>query len=100
MLTPCRANAEVEGEQPGPGLQPLGARKWREAAKAQAKAKAGAASSTTLKGSLENRPFVDCQAALSLTQFSQANTDLNLSSDQVENLVGTLIVRLWMADCV
>lgn len=30
--------------------------------------------------------------ALNLAQFANANKDLNLGSDQVENLVGTLIV--------
>jgi hypothetical protein len=38
------------------------------------------------------RSIREQQTALSLAQFSHANSDLNLSSDRVENLVGALIV--------
>lgn len=40
------------------------------------------------------RSLADQEAALNLAQFAQLNTDLNLSSDQVQNLIITLIVRL------
>ena len=38
------------------------------------------------------RSFREKQMALNLAQFANANTDLDLGSDEVENLVGTLIV--------
>ena len=38
------------------------------------------------------RSFVEKQLALHLAQFASANTDLGLGQNQVENLVGTLIV--------
>ena len=38
------------------------------------------------------RSFREKQMALNLAQFSNANKDLDLGTDQVENLVGTLIV--------
>lgn len=38
------------------------------------------------------RSIRDQQMALNLAQFANANQDLDLGSDQVENLVGTLIV--------
>jgi hypothetical protein len=38
------------------------------------------------------RSFRDQQMALNLAQFAHTNQDLDLGSDQVENLVGTLIV--------
>lgn len=38
------------------------------------------------------RSFLEQQTALSLIQFSNDQQDLNLSSDQVENLLGALIV--------
>ena len=38
------------------------------------------------------RSFIEKQMALNLAQFASANKDLDLGSDQVENLVGTLIV--------
>ncbi len=42
------------------------------------------------------RSFVEQQVALNLAQFSKGvgNQDLDLGSDQVETLVGTLIVSL------
>jgi hypothetical protein len=40
------------------------------------------------------RSFREKQMALNLAQFASANKDLDLGSDQVENLVGTLIVSL------
>ena len=38
------------------------------------------------------RSFREKKMALNLAQFANANKDLDLGSDQVENLVGTLIV--------
>ena len=38
------------------------------------------------------RSFAEKQMALNLAQFASANKDLNLGSDNVANLVGTLIV--------
>ena len=38
------------------------------------------------------RSIQDQQAALNLAQFAHANKDLGLGRDQVENLVGVLIV--------
>ncbi len=46
------------------------------------------------KKAFEKRPFAERQAALNLAQFARQNNDLNLSTDQVENLVGTLIVSI------
>lgn len=40
------------------------------------------------------RSLADQEAALNLAQFAQLNTDLHLSSNQVQNLITTLIVRL------
>lgn len=40
------------------------------------------------------RSFRERQTALQLAQFASAHDDLDLGSDQVENLVGTLIVSL------
>lgn len=63
-------------------------------AEAEAQAQAQAApKQPLLQETFENHPFVECQAALNLTQFAQANADLNLSSDQIENLIAALIVR-------
>ena len=107
ILTPRRANAE---EDQDPRVQALRTRKLRAAAKAQAQAKTkakaiaealaeaeaqaqAAPKQPLLQETFENHPFVECQAALNLTQFAQANADLNLSSDQIENLIGALIVR-------
>ena len=42
-----------------------------------------------------NRSLADQQAALNLAQFAQLHPDLNLSSDQVQNLITTLIVSLF-----
>ncbi|EME81013.1 uncharacterized protein MYCFIDRAFT_86431 [Pseudocercospora fijiensis CIRAD86] len=39
------------------------------------------------------RPFNEQQLALNLAQFASENKDLDLGSDQVENLVGTLIAE-------
>ena len=38
------------------------------------------------------RSFAEQQMALNLAQFASANKDLDLGGDQVENLVGVLIV--------
>lgn len=38
------------------------------------------------------RSFAEKQMALNLAQFASANKDIDLGSDQVENLVGMLIV--------
>jgi len=38
------------------------------------------------------RSFAEKQLALNLAQFADANHDLDLGKDQVENLVGALIV--------
>jgi len=38
------------------------------------------------------RSFAEKQLALNLAQFADANNDLDLGKDQVENLVGALIV--------
>lgn len=38
----------------------------------------------------QDRPFIDRQVALNLAQFAQADPDLNLSSNSVENLVNQL----------
>lgn len=45
------------------------------------------------QANFSRRSFVEQQTALNLAQFANANEDLNLSKDQVTNLVGTLIVR-------
>lgn len=109
ILTPRRANAE---EDQDPRVQALRMRNLRAAAKAQAQAKTKAKAiaealaeaeaqaqvqvapkKPLLQETFENHPFVECQAALNLTQFAQANADLNLSSDQIENLIAALIVR-------
>lgn len=44
------------------------------------------------KASFAKRPMNEQQAALNLAQFATDNADLNLGADQVQNLVGTLIV--------
>jgi len=41
------------------------------------------------------RSFVEKQVALNLAQFAGTNGDLNLGGDQVENLVGALIVSYY-----
>lgn len=69
------------------------ARRLRAAAIRSAKTKAQRIADQKLKDAFDNRPFLDRQAALNLAQFSQANLDLNLGSSEVENLIGTLIVR-------
>lgn len=51
------------------------------------------------KEAFHKRSLAEQQAALSLAQFAQVNTDLNLSSDQVQNLISTLIVRLSYLAC-
>lgn len=111
ILTQRRANAE---EDQDPRVQALKTRNLRAAARAQAQAKTkarakaqaealaeaeaqaqaqAASKQPLLQETFENHPFVECQAALNLTQFAQANADLNLSSDQIENLIAALIVR-------
>lgn len=40
------------------------------------------------------RPFNEKQLALNLAQFASDHQDLDLGEDQVENLVGALIVSL------
>ncbi len=55
--------------------------KLRAAAQAQAETK-----------DFRKRPFAERKAALNLAQFARQNQDLNISADQVENLVSTLIV--------
>ncbi|KAI9751417.1 MAG: hypothetical protein M4579_006082 [Chaenotheca gracillima] len=42
---------------------------------------------------LEKRSLIDQKAALNLAQFAQANSDLNLSSDAVDNLINMLIAE-------
>lgn len=42
------------------------------------------------------RSFSEKQVALQLAQFANENKDLNLGSDRVEDLVGTLIVSLLL----
>lgn len=44
------------------------------------------------RANFAKRPFNEKQLALNLAQFASSNNDLDLGSDQVENLVGTLIV--------
>lgn len=108
ILTTRRANAELDQD---PRVQALKTKNLRSAARAQAQAKAkgmaevgsqaeaAEAQAQTvpkqllLQDTFENHPFVVCQAALNLTQFAQVNSDLNISSDQIENLIAVLIVR-------
>ena len=52
------------------------------------------APSALQQANFARRSFVEKQLALNLAQFAAANTDLDLGKDQVENLVGTLIVSL------
>ena len=44
------------------------------------------------QANFSRRSFQEKQLALNLAQFANANKDMGLGSDQVENLVGTLIV--------
>lgn len=60
----------------------------RAAAKAQAQRAAGQRHNDVF----ETRPFSERQAALHLAGFAQSNADIGLGADQVENLVGALIV--------
>lgn len=46
------------------------------------------------------RSFRDKQLALNLAQFATSNKDLELGSDQVENLIGTLIVSCTSFHCL
>lgn len=55
--------------------------KLRASAQAQAETK-----------NFQKRPFAERKAALNLAQFARQNQDLNISADQIENLLGTLIV--------
>jgi hypothetical protein len=48
----------------------------------------------TLAANLESRPFIERKTALNMAQMSRGNADLNLTSDQLEGLVNTLIVRI------
>jgi len=50
------------------------------------------APSALQQANFARRSFVEQQLALNLAQFASANKDLELGRDQVENLVGTLIV--------
>lgn len=111
ILTTRRANAEADQD---PRVQALKTRNLRSAARAKAHAKAKAMAEAEsqaeaaeakaqaapkqplLQETFEKHPFVVCQAALNLTQFAQANPDLNLSSDQIENLIAALIVRKFL----
>ena len=52
------------------------------------------APSALQQANFARRSFVEKQLALNLAQFAAANKDLDLGKDQVENLVGTLIVSL------
>lgn len=106
ILTTRRANAEMD-----PRVQALKTKNLRSAARAQAQAKANAMAEAgsqaeaaetqaqavpkqpLLQETFENHPFLECQAALNLAQFAQVNPDLNISSDQIENLIAALIVR-------
>ena len=54
---------------------------------------AAAAPSQLGQANFARRSFRDKQMALNLAQFASANQDLDLGSDQVENLVGTLIAE-------
>ncbi|KAK5124500.1 hypothetical protein LTR85_001717 [Meristemomyces frigidus] len=45
------------------------------------------------QANFSRRSFVEQQLALNLAQFANTNKDLDLGSDQVENLVGTLIAE-------
>lgn len=45
------------------------------------------------KQELFKRSFLEQKTALNLAQFAQENLDLGLGVDEVENLVGILIVR-------
>lgn len=83
---------ESDQQQPSLRARARDARRLRAAAIRSAKAKAQRIADQKLKDAFENRPFLDRQAALNLAHFSQANSDLNLGSSEVENLIGTLIV--------
>nr|POF15631.1 hypothetical protein CFP56_48825 [Quercus suber] len=48
------------------------------------------------RANFAKRSFSEQQVALNLTQFATANQDLDLGRDQVENLVGALIVSLGL----
>jgi len=50
------------------------------------------APSALQQANFSRRSFVEKQLALNLAQFAGANNDLDFGRDQVENLVGTLIV--------
>lgn len=56
------------------------------------KARAEPRPSQLSQDNFARRSFLEQQTALSLIQFSNEQKDLNLSSDQVENLLGALIV--------
>lgn len=46
------------------------------------------------RGAFDKLSFPERKAALNLAQLSHSNGDLQLSADQVENLIETLIVRM------
>lgn len=84
---------ELDQQQPNIRARARDARRLRAAATGSAKANAQRIADRKLKNAFDQRPFLDRQAALNLAQFSKTNSDLNLGSSEVENLIGTLIVR-------
>lgn len=65
----------------------------RDVAAANKRARMLAPTPRTLEqANFAKRPFNEKQLALQLAQFASDNQDLNLGFDQVENLVGALIV--------
>lgn len=84
---------ELDQQQPNLRARARDARRLRAAATRSAKANAERIADRKLKDGFDKRSFIDRQAALNLAQFSKANSDLNLGSSEVENLIGTLIVR-------
>ena len=55
------------------------------------------APSALQQANFARRSFVEKQLALHLAQFASANQDLDLGEDQVQNLVGTLIVSYLLS---
>ena len=68
----------------------------REREERRARIAAAAKAQNGNKEAFDKRPFIEQRTAFNLAQFAQSNTDLNLSTDQVENLIGTLIVSLTL----
>ena len=64
-------------------------------AKDEKKLQAAAAARARIEA-FNKRSLADRQAALNLAQLAQSNTDLNISPDQVQSLVDTLIVSLLL----